>query len=385
MATINLKILFEEIDIYPVGLTYQREFHLSRGTAGSLGEKAPHIFIRVRDSEGVEGWGEARPSRYWSYETPQSVFTTLSHFLVPALMGTPVNDKAGFDRILSREIAPGLFMGQPIAKSALDMAWHDLQARRKGIPLADLFGGAKHQSLPLIYTVSASSPDEVESQITKALSLGYRGFKVKLGFGVGMDLELMKATRTLVPSAFLWADANQAYNLQDAITLARELESLGINLLEQPLESDDFEGLKELKYKIGIPLALDESVFSPNLLKHLANMKVLDAVVLKISKLGGLARTYECIQMAQSQGIQILASGLTESSLGFAAGCQLFATLDSPVPIDFNGPQFLSEDPGDIQKVFHDASGYLTGDPGIGIIPSEEFLQDHLFKIFKHS
>jgi len=371
------KITLKEFSIYPVGLAYQREFHLSRGNAGTPNQKAPHIFVKLTDSEGYEGWGEARPSRYWSYETPETVINALNTYLAPAVMGIDAEDKTEFDRILSREIAPGLFMGQPIAKSAIEMAWHDLKAKREGVPLAQLFGGKRRNSLPLIYTISAIGPEDVTVQITTAIAQGYRGFKVKLGFGVEADIEMLQAARKVTPAGYLWADANQAYGLEDALILAKRLEALKIDILEQPLVADDYEGLKELKANIEIPLALDESVFSPNLLKHLISLKVLDAVVLKVSKLGGLARTYECMQIAQQHGIQILASGLTESALGFAAGCHLFSTLENPVPVDFNGPQFLAEDPGKLQEVFHDATGFIPNSPGIGIIPDEDYLKAH--------
>src|SRR4051794_2127887 len=105
----------------PLRLPFRETFKISRGSVGSPEEGAPHVYVRVRADDGAEGWGEARPSHRWSYETEESVVTTLRRYLAPVLIGLDPWDLAAVHAAMGRQIAPGISTGAPIAKSAIDM------------------------------------------------------------------------------------------------------------------------------------------------------------------------------------------------------------------------------------------------------------------------
>ena len=151
--------------------------------------------------------------------------------------------------------------------------------------------------------------------------------------------------------------------------LERILAQMGTNLMEQPIQADDFDAMVTLKQSSSIPIVLDESVFSPNILQHLIRLKTMDAVVIKISKLGGLLNAAQCIQIALDNGIQVLGSGLTESQLGMSAIAHLMTAFGITQHLDFNGPQFLAEDPAITPLVLQHATLQVSPQPGIGIEP----------------
>src|SRR5438128_19185 len=114
-----------ELTVFPLRLQLKQGCHIA-GKVGAVHRAgAPHIYVRLRTSDGAEGWGEARPSPRWSYETPETVVTTLRHYFAPALVGTDVGNVEELHRRMDGEIAPGPSTGQPIARSAVDMAAHD--------------------------------------------------------------------------------------------------------------------------------------------------------------------------------------------------------------------------------------------------------------------
>ena len=195
----------KQIEVFHIGLSYQRSFHLSRGMAGTKDTKAPHIYVRIEMDDGSYGWGEARPSHFWSYETPESVVAVLRHYLIPALTGKTITGIPQLHQIMNQVIAPGLVIGHPIAKSAIDMAIYDCLAKQADVPLYRYLNpNARAQSLSLIYTISAQAEDDAIIQVREAMAQGYLGVKVKLGLGLAQDERIVRAVREAGTSLFLW-------------------------------------------------------------------------------------------------------------------------------------------------------------------------------------
>ena len=335
----------ERIDVFPLNLPFLTEFKISRGSVGGPKAGAPHVYLRVTTDSGLVGWGEARPSPRWSYETAESVVTTIRNYLAPSLIGMDAADLDAVHAVMDREIAPGITVGQPVAKSGIDMALCDLIAKAQGMPLYRYFGAREASGVALSYLVSVDSPAKAEEVTAAAVSQGYQGFKVKIGMDPSLDLELIRAVKNSAPSAFLWADANQAYSAEMAIERSRDMAGIGVDVLEQPLPANDFLGLRELVAKSAVPIAVDESVFAISDLEQLIGLKALDMLVIKVSKMAGLSQARKCIERAMNAGIGLLGSGLTETRLGLTASAHLYSAYGFKYPVDLNGPQFLADDP----------------------------------------
>jgi len=178
----------------------------------------------------------------------------------------------------------------------------------------------------------------------QAVERGYKCVKVKIGKGVRKDLEILRAIRGAVKDAFVWADPNQAYTAPEAVELARKGEGL-IDVLEQPLPANDLAGLAEVTAKSPVPIAVDESAFSPRDLVNIIRQRSANAFVAKVGKAGGLLPARRAIELALEANLLVLGSGLTESALGFMASAKLYSALGIRIPVDLNGPQFLGEEP----------------------------------------
>jgi len=386
----------ERIEVFPLKLPFLTEFKISRGSVGGPKAGAPHVYVRVETDTGLIGWGEARPSPRWSYETQESVVTTIRGYLAPALIGLDAGDLEAVHAVMDREIAPGITVGMPVAKSGIDMALHDLAAKERGMSLhkffqahrvitapigaefpVAIFPAHKTPSIRLSYLVSVDSPAKAEEAALSALDAGYTGFKVKIGMDPSLDLELLRAVKSVIGDAFLWADANQAYPVDVAVERSRDMAKIGVNILEQPVPANDFLGLQELVSKSAVPIAVDESVFSIGDLEQLIRLKALDMLVIKVSKMAGLTGARKCIERALDAGIDLLGSGLTETRLGLAASAHLYSAFGFTYPVDLNGPQFLADDPIKGGVTLDRAAVRLSNVPGIGVEIDEEKLAQY--------
>ena len=366
----------ERVEVFPTRLPLAAEFKTSRGTVASMAEGAPHIFVKITGDTGAVGWGEARPSPRWSYETPESVVTTLRGYLAPAVMGLAVDDEAAVRRAMEGQIAPSVHTGMPIAKSAIDMALCDLAARAAGQPLVALLRGVlglpeagAAEPVPLTYLVTSGDPEDVARQVSAGVAAGFEGFKIKIGLAPERDAEILDAASQSAGGAFLWADANQAYGLERAVEVGRAAERLGIDVLEQPLPAAAIAAQIELCKALDVPVLLDESVFDLLQLEELLRLEALDGLVIKVSKMGGPRPAARCAARALEAGRLVLMSGLTESRLGLSASGALLAALGLDRPADLNGPQFLAEDCQGAEMPRMAAHWPLPTGPGIGIEP----------------
>ena len=363
----------EKIDVFPLNLPFQREFKIARGSVGSPAAGAPHVYVRVTADDGTTGWGEGRPSHRWSYETVESVTSTIQNYLTPALVGLDPTDLEAIHRVMQSDIAPGISHGQPIAKCAVDIALHDLIGHVYSVNLQELLGSREKQQLKLVWTLFEQTPDDAARVTADVIAQGYGGVKLKMGHSPKKDADFLRATKEAAGDAFVWADANQAYTVDFAKRIARVCEKLGIEVLEQPLPANDLTGMAKLVASTDVSIALDESVWSPEDLMQAIRLNALDMLVVKLSKMAGIRRARQTIEIARAAGIGLLGSNLTESAVGFTASTLLFGAYGFEHPVDLNGPgQFLAGGPVHDQVMRENGTVNLPTGPGLGLNISED-------------
>ena len=363
------------IDVHPVHIPLTATFKFASGSAGAAGEGAPHVFVKVTDDAGRIGWGEGRPVPSWSYETLASVTTTLRDHLGPAIIGMRVTDTVALHRRMHAAVGRGPSPGQPIAKAAIDMACHDLLARTLELPLRELLGGSREQrDVQLSYTVTAHDAAGAREQVEAAQAEGFVHFNFKAAVDPSSDAEVARTLREMTSDGgFVWADANQGYALHAARQAARTFADLGVDVLEQPLPADRRHLLKELRRLAPIALAVDESSVGPaDFFAHVAE-GLVDYLVVKVTRSGGIAPTMQQVAVAEAAGLPMLVSGLTESLLAKLAACQVAAARGCTGPAALNGSQFLDESAifPDKTSVENNGTVTLNNEPGIGVAPDE--------------
>jgi muconate cycloisomerase len=232
--------------------------------------------------------------------------------------------------------------GQPFARAAIDIALHDLMGQIAGVPIHALLGGKVRDEVELTYALSIAPPEEMASAAREASFCSC--FKIKVAGEPEEDAARVKAVAAAAPRAALWLDANQSY--APALVgpfLDRIRDVPRLFCLEQPVKSVDWLGLEQVRRSGRLPVAIDEGAFSAFDVARAARLEVADLLVLKVCKSGGLRECARSATVAEVNGIGLLGSGLTESGVGFAASVHFFSTLDTLLPPELNGPEFLAD------------------------------------------
>lgn len=377
-----MKRTIQRIEVFPIRLPVTNTFRFSSGTAGRAGETAPFVLVKITDSEGESGWGEGRPMPQWSYETVETITTTIRKYLAPALLDHEITDRWGLQQKMHSVIGRGPSTGLPIAKAAIDMALHDLCARSAGLPLRSYLGGsAERNTITLSYTLTAHDVSAIKKEIAIAKEQGFRHFNFKAAVTPETDLDLAIAIRQMAGTdAFVWADANQGFQPHDALVVARGFADVGVNVLEQPFPADQLQLMRRLRTQCLLPLAVDEASVSPADFFHYAAEGLVDYLVVKVTRSGGLWPSLQQMAVAASAGLPFLVSGLTDGFLTKLAVCQLAAAFGHHGPAALNGSQFIDESllyPNK-SEIEYDGAIHLGEQIGIGVHPDEQALEEFL-------
>ena len=360
------------IEVFPIRLPLKAVLTLPRGAARTLDEGKRIALVKITDTDGNVGWGEAGPSRRWSAETLESCVSSIRNYLAPVVIGHDVFDIAGLHAKMNRELAVGMDPGQPIAKCAIDLAVHDLIGKRLGINLQSWLGAKRENCVPLSRLVSAATPQEA-AQITEAAwAEGFRGFKVKVAHHKELDAEIVTAVVKAARGAYVWADANQGYTLEEALRMCRLFEALGITLFEQPVPMSDVYAMKKLLSATGLTIALDEAAIGLPFVIDMLRRDAVEGLAIKISKVGGVHYARQMCDLALNAGLTLIGSGLMDAPIGFAASVHLFAAYGIRLPVDLNGPQFIAEDYLAEPLPVRDQVAYVPQGPGLGVTIDED-------------
>jgi len=319
--------------------------------------------VSIRTEDGTIGYGYASTMNH--YGAPHEAVKGALDRLCKRLVGRD-----------SREIASILddldqaMHGNNQAKSGIDCALHDLMARRLKVPVCDLFGGPAVRAFPSLRILPIKSPSDMARNARALADKGVRHFKIKVHGDVEEDVERVTAIRAeLGPDAHLTIDANQSYAPKDAIRALNLMAPHRIDLAEQPVPANDLIGLKAVTQAVPITIEADEAAYSLDQVMILVRERIVDAVSLKITKLGGLRKTYAAAQICEAGGVRYRMGAHVGPMLLAAHAMQLAAALPNIYYAselsEFDG---LAEDPWEgltlVDGVLH-----LSDAIGCGVTP----------------
>jgi L-alanine-DL-glutamate epimerase-like enolase superfamily enzyme len=306
--------------------------------------RRPSIVVRLTDENGVQGWGQSVPVETWTYETVESVETTLRHYLAPAVLGAEPSDLAGIHARMDRAIRPSFSVGQPLCKAAVDLACYDLWGKQTARSVSELLGGAGRRQVKLSWTVNSPVLADAERQLALARTQGYDSFNIKIGYPQtpDYDLQLVRTVCAFAPQGFHWADANTSYDVDTALAMAPKLAEAGLKALESPLPPNLIRGYQALKRQGALPILMDEGIVSPVEVAEFIALGMFHGIAMKVARCGGLWNASRIMTLLEENGLLTFASGLTDPDLSLAASVHLFAAAGVHVPAALNGPQYIA-------------------------------------------
>ncbi len=285
------------------------------------------VLVRLTDHDGVEGWGEAAPQRYYG-ETPETVLAVLESYAT-ALPADPLHLEDA-ERALET-----VLRGNNAARAGLSTALHDLAGKRLGVPVHRLWGLDPAKCPISTFTIGIDTSERLRMKVREAEQ--YPVLKIKLG--TTDDLAILRAVRDAT-SKELRVDANCGWTRKQAIRMLPVLEEFGVTVLEQPLEPEDLDGLAEVTRHSRLPVIADESCIVAADIPGLVGK--VDGINIKLAKTGSLREALRMIAIARAHHMMVMVGCMFESSIGITAAAQVTPLV---YICDLDGAALLDGDP----------------------------------------
>lgn len=293
--------------------------------------------VKVRLSDGSIGWGETSVTfPLWSLEERAA---TVRMGLGPLSMGRMAGT---LDEI--SQLAQDLLQATnrlralwaPVAISgaiaAIEMALLDALGVRERTPVWRLLDG-RQVPVPLYAVGFTGGPQDAARQAVEAMAGGFRAVKVRLGFGTEQDLATLDAFRSaLGPSAQILADVNMGWSAPQALDMLPLIEPFGLGWLEEPVGRLDIEGLRAIKERSTIPIAMGENCYSLPEATMLIDSGVLDVFMPDLARIGGFLEATEATKTVLRLGLEYSPHHYA-SDIGFCAMATLCTALGPSLPI----------------------------------------------------
>ncbi|MFF5172206.1 mandelate racemase/muconate lactonizing enzyme family protein [Micromonospora sp. NPDC000089] len=322
------------------------------------------LVVEIIDADGRSGFGEAPQVWQVTGSSVAGAESCVRDVLAPAIAGRDADDLVARCTQVREAVA-----GNASARAAVDVALHDLAARRLGVPLVRLLGGSTLR-VPTDVTLAAGDAVELASAARQRHADGFRMLKLKVGADPAGDLDRVRAVRTAVgPAVGIRLDANQGWTPREAVRVIRGIEDAGLDveLVEQPVARWDLDGMAWVSDRVGVPILADESVFGVRDLVEVIRRRAADMVNVKLAKCGGLLAARTLLELAREHGMGTVVGSMMESGIGVGAAASLVAAHPTTAISDLDAAWWLAWSPlhGGIR---YDGPTVLLPDaPGLGV------------------
>jgi L-alanine-DL-glutamate epimerase-like enolase superfamily enzyme len=306
------------LDVFGYDVTYvDGAFELS---GGRVVESLPSTVVRVTTDDGIAGFGETCPLGAAYLPAHGEGARAALRELGPSVLGLDPREPATLnDRMDTR------LLGHEYAKSAIDVACWDAAGRAAGVPVCVLLGGRRLESYPLYAAIPLGPPERMAAEVERMRAAGVHQFQLKLGTEPRRDAARVHTVLEAIGTEDLViADANGGWRAQDAVVAARLLEPLDRVHLEQPCPT--LEECLYVRRLTTLPMILDEVVTDVAAFLRAFQARGMDAINMKISKVGGLTRARQLRELCERLGIGLTIEDTWGGDVATAAVSHLAAS-----------------------------------------------------------
>ncbi|CAN5833149.1 mandelate racemase/muconate lactonizing enzyme family protein [soil metagenome] len=343
-----------------------------RTSFGTMTERVA-VFVKVEDSDGARGWGEI----WCNFPNASAEHRALlfADIVAPRALGQPIDDPVALWAAIDRDlhvlrIQSGDAGALSAAAAGLDLAIHDLRARKRGLPLWRALGGTDEDPVP-VYASGINPGRAAYDTVGRTREAGYRAFKIKVGFGEATDIgSLRPVARELKDDEELMVDVNQGWDLVTACRVAPRLAEFGLVWIEEPLPAD--RPLAEwLQVATSSPtqLAAGENLRGAGAFQQAIDSGLFGVIQPDAAKWGGHSGCLPVARAALAAGRSYCPHFLG-GAVGLLHSLHLLAAVGGPgfLEVDANPNPLREELLGDLFTV-SDGSVSLPDGQGLGLEP----------------
>lgn len=299
-----------------------------------------YVIVKMTDSDGRVGWGEAPALKDWGGEfgryfgeSALIARAVIDTYLAPAIVGVELGNIAELHARMD-----AIIRGYPYSKAAVEFAAYDLAGRWLNVPVSTLLGGRARDRVSVTHSIGLISIDEARVEVAKLVQEGVRTIKVKIGVDPDRDVAMVDAVREVAGNAVeICVDANEGYKTPgEAVQVVRRMEKNRLKYVEQPVMG--IERIAEVGRRIDAPVMADESAWNAHDSIQIVRSGGIQIVSIYTTKAGGLYKAMEVGAVCRAAGIICNVNGSIETGIGNLANVQLAAaspsvTLSCVIPI----------------------------------------------------
>ncbi len=279
------------------------------------------------------------------------------------------------------------------ARAGVDMALYDLVGKARGVPAYELMGGGYRTEFELLTNLYHKTPEAMAEGCREFIARGFKGLKIKVGDvllskgwnrdNMLSELAKLEAALEVTPAhVYIDADANQGWDSANwTVSVLGRFAGFDNLSIEQPLHHADLDGAAHVRAQAGVPVILDESVWSAKAMLQIARMQAADRIVLKLNRLGGFFEALKVIAICDSAAIGVSVDTNPYTLVGDTACCHIAATVPKPYPVDCEGHvSFLDWGEEEMVKggiTIRDGRAHLPDAPGLGVEVDWEAVARH--------
>ncbi len=304
---------------------YRLPFLHSFSTAHSIMAAREGIIVQVTTDQGIHGIGEIAPLPAFGGESLAGACTQLPA-LVARLQQKTLQE--ALDLVFT-EGQSGFSIFSVLC--GMEIALLDTLGKAKECEVSTLLapsGVAPRTAVPVNAIIGAKAAEAAIAIAQEARKSGFRCVKLKVGLGLSAQEEIERIAlvrEAIGPVLHLRLDANEAWNLEEAIAILSHCVPYNIQYIEQPLKAHDLAGMHTLRQAIPIPIAADEAVNSLESARCVLDSEAADILVIKPQFAGGLHMGQQIIQMAAKRGVRCVITSTLEAGIGLVAALHLAA------------------------------------------------------------
>ncbi|WP_329359440.1 muconate/chloromuconate family cycloisomerase [Streptomyces sp. NBC_01483] len=327
-----------------------------------------YLLVEVHTDAGVVGIGEgvSPGGPWWSGESIEGQQQLIEIYLAPVLEGMDC-----LALPLIRSAMDRVTHGNEFAKAAVEMAVLDATGRALKVPVHRLLGGAARLRLPVRWALSGSGEQEVADEAIERLGQGHPALKLKLGaLPPAEDLKRAARLITKIGADYDYlVDPNGSWDYRTAVTSVKELEAMGVSVVEQPVDRRDLAGMAALvERSTTLRIMADESICRPIDAMSAVTARACDSVSVKIGKAGGLRAAVEVATIAAHGGVRCYGGTAIETSIGTAAAAHVFASVpELEMGCELIGPLLLQDDLTVTSVRYENGHLVVPEGPGLGV------------------
>ena len=330
------------------------------------------VYVKLTTDENFAGYGEVRRNcSYFTGDSTDAVVSVIVSMLIPVLIGEDPLNLNRLHLLMDKKI-----VGNYAAKAACDCALYDLAGKILNQPVYQLLGGKLHDTLGSEENIPFMSVKEAAERTREVLEQGCRFIKVRVGAeDFSYDYDRVSAVWEMIKDygcekeVVFSMDANQAWNVRDAIYRINKLAELGVTIVEQPVKFNSPIRLRELKERCPMKLFGDESVATVEDLTRYLELGAVDGIHIKLIKCGGIYNAVRLMNLAKAHEIEFMIGGMDEGMLAVAAAVQCAAVAETKL-FEVHGHVRIAKDPAKGLKT-RGSVVYVPENPGLGVTVDE--------------